>query len=60
MTLVVFGTYHFDKLLTLCRSEELKSWVKEKNMMSIVAQGEIKPVLEIGEENWRQYQEKIK
>lgn len=28
--------------------------------MSIVAQGEIKPVLEIGEENWRQYQEKIK
>lgn len=45
MTLVVFGTYHFDKLLTLCRSEELKSWVKEKNMMSIVAQGEIKPFL---------------
>lgn len=30
MTLVVFRTYHFDKLLTLCRSDELKRWVKEK------------------------------
>lgn len=30
MTLIVFGTYHFDKLLELSKPEELKTWVKKK------------------------------
>lgn len=47
MTLIVFGTYHFDKLLELSQPEELKSWVREEGILSKVAQGEKKPVLEI-------------
>lgn len=52
----MFGTYHFDKLLELSKPEELKTWVKEKNKTTIDAQGDIKPVLEINGEQWRQYQ----
>lgn len=47
MNLIVFGTYHFDKQLTLCNPEELKSLVKEKSQTTIIALGDIKPVLEI-------------
>lgn len=59
MTLIVFGTYHFDTLLTLCNPEKLKSWVKEESMASNVTQGDIKPALEISGEKWTQYQAKL-
>ncbi|XP_065941830.1 uncharacterized protein [Magallana gigas] len=56
MTLIVFGTYHFDKLLTLCNLEELRPWVKEKSNLPSMKQGDIKPILEISGEKWKQYQ----
>lgn len=58
MTLIVFGTHHFDKLLTLSDPEELVTWVKNKPLIKrwIDPQGDIEPVLEIKEEHWRQYQ----
>ncbi|XP_052693218.1 uncharacterized protein LOC128171482 isoform X2 [Crassostrea angulata] len=57
MTLIVFGTYHFDKLLELSKPEELKSWVKEKGMIPDVGLSETKPVLEISKEKWRQHKD---
>ena len=51
MVLIVFGTYHFDKLLELSKPEELKSWVKEKSKLPDVGLSETKPVLEIKREN---------
>ncbi|XP_052698910.1 uncharacterized protein LOC128176540 [Crassostrea angulata] len=59
MTLIVYGTYHFDKLLELFKPEELKTWVKEKGMIPDVGLGDIKPVLEIDREQWRQFQAKL-
>ncbi|XP_052720885.1 uncharacterized protein LOC128192256 isoform X2 [Crassostrea angulata] len=61
MTLIVFGTYHFDKLLELSEPEELKEYIKKQSKTAIVAHlSEMKPVLEIGGKQWSQYQEKLK
>ncbi|XP_052693201.1 uncharacterized protein LOC128171460 [Crassostrea angulata] len=59
MTLIVYGTHHFDKLLELSKPEELKTWVKEKGMMPDVGLGDIEPVLKISGVKWKQYQEII-
>lgn len=59
MALIVFGTYHFDKLLELSKPDELKEWVKKQSKTTFAAQGETKPVLEIDEEQWRKYQAKF-
>lgn len=59
MTLIVYGTHHFDKLLELSKPEELKAWVKEKQTQIFDLQGDIKPVLEIDREQWRQFQAKL-
>lgn len=59
MTLIVFGTHHFDTLLELSKPEELKVWVKEKRKQFFDPQGDIKPVLEIDREQWRQFQAKL-
>lgn len=60
MTLIVFGTYHFDKLFELSKPEELKEWVKKQSTTSNVTQGEIEPVLEIDKEQWNQYKAELK
>lgn len=57
MTLIVYGTHHFDKLLELSKPEELKTWVKVKKMD--VGLGDIKPVLEIDQKQWTQFQAKL-
>lgn len=59
MTLILFGTHHFDKLLELSKPEELKVWVKQKQKQFFDPQGDIKPVLEIDREQWRQFQAKL-
>lgn len=59
MTLIVYGTHHFDKLLELSKPEELKAWVKEKQTQIFDRQGDIKPVLEIDREQWRQFEAKL-
>lgn len=35
MTLIVFGTHHFDKLLELSNPEDLKGWIKQKKIFAI-------------------------
>ena len=32
MTLIVFGTFHFDKLLELSKPEDLEGWIKENGV----------------------------
>lgn len=59
IALIVFGTFHFDKLLALSKPDELKEWVKKKSKTLFVAQGDKKPYLKIDEEQWIQYQAKF-
>lgn len=60
MTLIVFGTSHFDKLLELSQPQDLKAYVREKeSKLRNVRQGDINPVLEISPEQWKCYQTKL-
>lgn len=61
MALIVFGTYHFDKLLEFSKQEDLKGWVKEIffNCNPCKHFRDVKPVLEIKQDQWRQFQEKL-
>ncbi|XP_052677344.1 uncharacterized protein LOC128158510 [Crassostrea angulata] len=60
MTLIVFGTYHFDKLLELSEPGELKEYVKKQSRTTFVAQCQIEPpILEISGKQWSQYQERL-
>lgn len=59
MTLIVFGTHHFDKLLELSNPEDLKGWIKQKKNHCYPCErlGDMRPILKIKREQWRQYQE---
>ncbi|XP_052698393.1 uncharacterized protein LOC128176242 [Crassostrea angulata] len=61
MALIVFGTYHFDKLLEFSKPEDLKGWVKEKKINCNLCEHfrDMKPVLEIKQDQWWQFQEKL-
>ena len=60
MTLVVFGTFHFSKLLELTKREDLEGWIEKssfvKNIKSSV--DEIMPLLFINGKQWLQYKQK--
>lgn len=62
IALIVFGTYHFDELLEFSKQEDLKGWIKEKkiNCHPCERLGDIKPVLKIKQDQWRQFQEKLR
>lgn len=62
MALIVFGTNHFDKLLKFSKQEDLKGWIKENkiNCHPCERLGDIKPVLKIKQDQWRQFQEKLR
>lgn len=62
MALIVFGTYHFDKLLEFSKQEDLKGWVKEKKINCIPCKRlrDMKPVLEVKQDQWMQFQEKLR
>lgn len=51
----MFGTRHFDTFLVLSKSEDLKVWFKEKRKQIFDPQDDIRPVLEVDGEQWRQY-----
>ena len=61
MTLIVFGAFHFGKLLELSEPEDLKGWIKEKGASTTVKKtyGDIMPSLNIDSDKWRQYKEKM-
>lgn len=60
MTLIVFGTYHFETLLQFSKREDLQGWVKESGFLSVSNPFfDIKPVLRIKRDQWNQYQLKM-
>lgn len=61
MTLIVFGTHHFDKLLELSNPEDLKGWIKQKKNLCHPCERfrDMRPVLKIKREQWRKYQENL-
>lgn len=58
MTLIVFGTYNFEKLLQI--SEDLQGWIEQSGLLSdsnpLI---DIKPVLRIKKHLWEQYRRKM-
>ena len=60
MTLIVFGTFHFDKLLELSKPEDLEGWIKEKSLGTKFKNvfGDIMPSLLIDRKEWLQYEQK--
>lgn len=60
MVLIVFGTYHFDKLLQYSK-QDLKGWIQKKSYFRNLFKSsrDSKPVLEINGEQWRQIQRKL-
>lgn len=60
MTLIVFGTYNFEKLLQISKREDLQGWIEEKKIISLSNPLiDIKPVLRIKGDLWEQYQSKM-
>lgn len=62
MVLIVFGTYHFDKLLQYSKqAKDLKGWIQKKSYFRnlFTSSRDSKPVLEINGEQWRQIQRKL-
>lgn len=60
MVLIVFGTYHFDKLLQYSKqAKDLKGWIQKKSYFRnlFTSSRDSKPVLEINGEQWRQFKE---
>ena len=62
MTLIVFGTFHFDKLLELSKPEDLEGWIKEYGVLMRGNNifGDIIPRLLVDEDKWMQYVNKIR
>lgn len=60
MVLIVFGTHHFDKLLTFSKPENLRGWIREKKVSHVFdTVKDTKPYLKIGGNKWLQYKEKV-
>lgn len=58
MTLIVFGTYNFETLLKFSKQEDLQGWIEKSGFFSNPLT-DLKPVLEIKGNQWRQYQSKM-
>ncbi|XP_078339364.1 uncharacterized protein LOC111107586 isoform X2 [Crassostrea virginica] len=61
MTLIVFGTFHFDKLLKLSKPEDLEGWINEKSLGTKFKNvfGDIMPSLLIDSKKWLQHEQKM-
>lgn len=60
MTLIVFGTYNFEKLLQISKREDLQGWIEESGFFSVSNPlNDIQPVLKIKGDLWKQYQSKM-
>ena len=60
-TLIVFGTFHFDKLLERSKPEDLEGWIKEDNTVNTIksSSDDIDPSLFIDKEMNLQYKQKM-
>ena len=61
MTLIVFGTFYFDKLLELSKPEDLEGWIQEKSFGTKLknAVGDIMPSLLINGKKRLQHKQKM-
>lgn len=61
MTLVVYGTCHFAKLLEYAKPEDLEGWIEKKDKLNVKLPSvcEIRPVLKVGDEEWKTYRLKL-
>ena len=61
LTLVVFGTFYFDKLLKLSKPEDLEGWIKEKSLGTKLKNviGDIMPSLLVDGKTWMQHEQKM-
>ena len=61
MTLIVFGTFHFDKLLELSKPEDLEGWIKKSNTDNTIksSSDDIDSSLFIDKEMNQQYEQKM-
>lgn len=60
MTLIVFGTSNFEKLLQISKREDLQGWIEESRFFSVSNPlNDIQPVLKIKGDLWKQYQSKM-
>ena len=61
MTLIVFGTFHFDKLLELSKPEDLDGWIKMDNTVNTITNSsdDIVPLLFIDKGMNLQYEQKM-
>ena len=57
MTLIVFGTFHYDKLLELSKPEDTEGWINEvcEFMTKIMLFGEMIPRLLVNEHKWSRF-----
>lgn len=61
MTLIVFGTHHFDKLVTFPKQEDVNVWIRKKktNLLKPFKNlSDMEPVLEVNADQLVQYQGK--
>nr|XP_022299517.1 uncharacterized protein LOC111108173 [Crassostrea virginica] len=62
MTLIVFGTYHFEQLLDLSTPNDMDGWIKQNSKFTRVTDSfgsDIKPSLFIDGEKWSSYIKKL-
>ena len=62
MTLIVFGTYHFEELLDLSTHNDMDGWIEKNSMVTRETDffgGDIKPSLFIDGKKWTSYNKKL-
>ena len=61
MTLIVFGTFHFDKLLEFSKRKDLEGWIENSNIVKTIKSSvdDMMPLLMIDEKKWLQYKQKM-
>lgn len=65
MTLIVYGTYHFDKLLEYAKPKDLAGWIEKSPspislfFMASERVNDIKPILKINKKDWEKYELKM-
>ena len=60
MTLIVYGTCHFEKLLEYAKPEDLEGWIVKKNRIETSLDNDTKPVLNVNHKKWEIYKQKCK
>nr|XP_022318556.1 uncharacterized protein LOC111121524 isoform X2 [Crassostrea virginica] len=62
ITLIVYGTCYFDKLLEYAKLANLEGWIEKESLVEALRSklNDIKPVLKVNSEKWETYKQKCK